>query len=427
MVLASRIPAGISSAERLREYFALVRQLSVEKTPADLLRTYRSRAQFIVPFDRVISLSRRGLTGCKLRITRSSTWTEDINPWREPERLPIIESGLLCQLMQGARPVKMDQIEIDAADTAGPYVDGMGSLLASPLFHDGEATNMVVMMREAQAAFSLDELATLVLTSNLVGHTMSHLLTSERLREAYEALDREFSIVGEIQRDLLPRRLPSVRGISIAAHYETCTRAGGDYYDLFEFGDGLLGLLIADVSGHGPPAAVVMAMMHAILHTRLHAEMPPADALKLLNERLVASVKAGQFVTAFYGLLDVNARTLRYANAGHNPPRLLRKDNRIETLPLTDGLPLAVVDQHTSSENTVYFNSGDRLLMYTDGITETFGADGDMFGETRLDNALRNCRISPECVISCIRDDLAAYAGGGAPADDRTLVVVAFD
>ena len=427
MVLASKVPTNISSAERLREYFALVRHLSTQTSPHELLMAYRARSRFVVPHDRVVSLSRRGLSGNRVKITRSDLWKNDINPWESPEVLPIVETGLLPTLLFGGRPVKLDHLEYDPDDPIAPYAEKMNSLVASPIFHDGHATHMVILMREEPASFTLDELSTLVLTSNLIGRATSQTLLAEQLAEAYDALDREFSAVGEIQRTLLPRELPKIPGVTIAAHYETCARAGGDYYDFFPLEDGKLGILVADVSGHGPSAAVVMAIMHAVLHTRPEHAGDPVRVMQLLNDRLYHSVKSGQFATACYAVLDSRRRSFRYTLAGHDPPRLLRRGNGLSSLELTDGLPLGILEEYDGSETTKALDAGDRLLLFTDGITESFSPAGEMFGMHRLDASLRRCGATPNGMIECINRDLLAHSGAGPPSDDRTLVAIAID
>lgn len=432
MVLQSSVPRSISAPRRLREYLKLVRELSLQRSANDLLNAYRARVQFVVSFDHSVSLSRMALAGPRTRITRSTRWQESINPWKERDKLPLIDSGLFVRLMDAGVPVKMDQIEVEPDDPAAAYLDGMNSLLASPIFHDGVPSHMVIVLRSEPASFTLEELSTFVLTSNLVGHTTSQLVLADQLRAAYAALDREFRIVGEIQRQLLPAQVPAIPGVGIATHYETSTRAGGDYYDFFPHQDGLWGILIADVSGHGTPAAVVMAMMHALMNAPLHTcprnVESPTDVLTNLNARLIRSLRPAQFATAFYGLLDPRSRTLRYASAGHNPPRRLRRaDGSIVALESESGLPLAINDDFHCDETLLQLDPGDRLLLYTDGVTETFNPQGDMFGTQRLDASLRTCRATADSVVECVKSSMHNFAAGLPPADDRTLVALAFD
>lgn len=431
-VLASKLPPDISPARRLREYLTLVRDLSLAKDPHEMIQSYRTRAQFVVASDGILSLSRRDMPAGLLRITRSTRWTEDINPWREVRRLPVVDRGLLRTLLEGGLPVKMDELDVDPDDPFAPYAEGMNSLLAAPIFHEGKPEYMVVLLRKEPGSFTLDELSTIVLTSNLIGRSTSTLVMAEELRAANAALDREFRIVGEIQRELLPRKLPQIAGVSIATHYETSTRAGGDYYDFFELPDGRWSFLIADVSGHGPPAAVVVAMMHAFASAQLRGGAPlgatPIELMRALNRDLCRSISSGQFVTAFGGLFDPRDRTLRYCNAGHNPPRLLRgASGSVIELGDAGGIPLAISEDAEYGEGRIEFGPGDRLVLYTDGITETFNARREMWGTDGLDATLHCCSRTAAGLIEAINTSLSEFSGGAPASDDRTLVVLAFE
>lgn len=432
MVLKTELPADLSPAVRLREYLALVKELSLQRTPQALLQSYGARSQFVVPADHLISLSRRGLSGCRARITRTTRWKEPIDPWREPHRLPVIESGLLCELMRAGRPVKIDQIEVSADDPVAPYLEGMNSLIACPIFDEGEPRYMVILLRAEPASFTLDELATALLTSNLIGRATSHLVMAEELRSAHATLDREFKLVGELQRGLLPQQLPKIPGVRIATYYETSTRAGGDYYDCFQAPTGEWCFLIADVSGHGAAAAVVVAMMHTLMKSPLAAgtngRSSPAAILKNLNAELLRLIPNGQFVTAFIGMYHPERRTFRYASAGHNPPRWLRRGKAaVEPLRAEEGMPLAITHEYSCTDHVVEVLPGDRILLYTDGVTETFNGRRDMFGVEGVDAALQRCSRSPESMVSCILADLMAFAPNARIDDDRTLLAIAFD
>ncbi len=432
MVLKSELPADLSPAIRLREYLALVKELSLQRDPHGLLQSYGTRSRFVVPADHLISLSRSGLSGCQVRITRTTRWKEPIDPWREPHRLPVIESGLLCELMRAGKPVKIDQIEVSPRDPVAPYLEGMNSLIACPVFDEGEPRYMVILLRAEPAAFTLDELATALLTSNLIGRATSHLVLAEELRSAYAALDREFRLVGELQRGLLPQQLPKIPGVRLATYYQTSTRAGGDYYDCFQTGSGEWCFLIADVSGHGAAAAVVVAMMHTLMKSPLAAGLDrqgsPAALLRHLNAELLRLIPDGQFVTAFIGMYHPVRHTFRYASAGHNPPRWLRRGTpTVIPLLAEEGLPLAVTPAYSCTDHVIEVQPGDRILLYTDGVTETFNAQRDMFGIEGVDAALRRCSRSPESMVSCVLSDLTAFAPNPRIEDDRTLLAIAFD
>src|SRR5207247_7805191 len=174
--------------------------------------------------------------------------------------------------------------------------------------------------------------------------------------------------VGRMQRHLLPARLPLIDGLELGASYFTCSRAGGDYYVVLPLPEEQWGLFMADVSGHGTPAAVVMAMMHTLLHAFPGPPMPPAHVLAHINRHLLAVAPEGMFATAFYGIYDPHYRRLRYAAAGHPPPCLRRKSGLVEVLEGTSGLPLGVTEEEGWTEHEATLVPGETLLLYTDGI-----------------------------------------------------------
>ena len=223
MALQTEVPHDISAAGLIREYLSLVKELSLQKEPQALIEAYRTRAQFVVPTDRVVSLSRRGMPPGKARITRSTTWETAINPWATPDRLPVVESGMFLRLLEAGHAVKIDNLEIDHGDPAAPYLSGMRSLASTPIFHDGEPLYMVNMMR-ADRPFSLAEVATIILTANLIGRATEHMVQASEIQRLNAALEREFNHIGQIQRGLLPAKLPQIPGVTIATHYETSTQ-----------------------------------------------------------------------------------------------------------------------------------------------------------------------------------------------------------
>ena len=198
----------------------------------------------------------------------------------------------------------------------------MRSLMALPNYDQGQALNYAVVLRADADAFDPETLPERVWMSNLFGRATSNLVLRQELERAYKVVDRELHRVAEIQRSLLPKVLPEIPKLSVAAHYQTSQWAGGDYYDFFELSGGKWGLLIADVSGHGTPAAVMMAITHAVAHSHPGDPEPPSALLEHVNDRMTRLYTAdgAAFVTAFYGIYDPATRALTYASAGHNPP-----------------------------------------------------------------------------------------------------------
>jgi len=432
MAQASQVPEPTNPKQRLQEYITLARELSRAKTPEELVEHYRRHIRSVVQASRIVRLTCRGVPADTVRVTHRMQWDARGQRWIDEPTDHVLREGLLWRLCVAGEPVMLDQITLDANDPSRPYLDEMRSLVASPIFDAGEPADAVIMLCEQPAAFTLRDLCTLVLTSNLFGRAASQALLREELEQAYAVLDREFLAVGEIQRQLLPKELPGIPGVTFATYYEPSARAGGDYYTFWDLPDDQLALLIADVSGHGASAAVVVAMLHALLQTPRHAcprvSSSPAEVLCYLNEELSQTVVGGQFVTAFLGVLHKPSRKLRYANAGHNPPRLLRAGCRAPvSLKEEAGLPLAILPEQTYVEHVMQFSAGDRLLLYTDGITETFNARREMFGMEGIDAALDCCSRTADQLVRTIVTRVSEFAGGRPPADDRTIIAIAFD
>jgi sigma-B regulation protein RsbU (phosphoserine phosphatase) len=411
--------------QKLAFVVEMMRDLSRQTDPQVMVAEYGKRMRQVVPSDGYFSLSRRDLEEPYYRITRSSRWEEAVNPWKNKDRLPVFRGGLIARIIYGDQPVIIDDLpaELGEDEPAREYLAGFGSLLAIPLFDKGTALNMVVLLRTEPAAFSRERLPEHVWMSNLFGRATHNLVLSEQVKRAYDAVDRELKVVADIQRSLLPTTLPRIPTLDLACHYQTSTRAGGDYYDFFELPDGKWGILIADVSGHGTPAAVIMAVTHSIAHMLSEPPLPPSRLMNFVNRHLTQRYTngSGTFVTAFYGIYDPADGTLSYASAGHPPPRVLRGDT-IRTLDGHRNLPLGIEDSEDYLDNHHRLARGDTLILYTDGITEARNPQGEMFGEDRMDQSAV-CRGSAESIVESILTELDRFRAGRVLGDDRTLLV----
>jgi sigma-B regulation protein RsbU (phosphoserine phosphatase) len=412
--------------ERLAFIVETMRDMSRQTDPQAMVRAYGTRMRQLMQTDRTVSLSRRDLPRPKYRITRSSLWKEEVNPWQNKDRLPVLEGGLLGELIYGDEPRVIDEIQVARDDPAAEYFAGMRSLIAVPNYDQGVALNMVVLMRKEPASFQREQFPLWVWMSNLFGRATHNLVLSEELKKAYEAVDYELKVVADIQRSLLPKELPRIPNLSLAVHYQTSRRAGGDYYDFFPLPDGRWGILIADVSGHGTPAAVLMAITHSIAHAYPGPPTPPAQMLNYVNRHLTSrySIQSETFVTAFYGIYDPADRSLTYACAGHNPPRWKRcAGGGISSLATLDGIPLGIEPDHTYRERTEKFQQGDQIIFYTDGIVEATNSAGEMFGVERLDRVLSQCREEASELLGAVLAALEEFTAGQPPVDDQTLLV----
>jgi sigma-B regulation protein RsbU (phosphoserine phosphatase) len=412
--------------ERLEQIVEMMRDMSRQTDPQEMVRSYGEKLRRLLPSDGRVSLSRRGLEAPRYRITRSSTWPGEVNPWKEKDRLPLFEGGLLAKLIYGDEPQIIDNLEVCKDDPAADYLAGHRSLMAIPMFDQGVALNMVVLLRKEPAAFPREELPGLVWMSNLFGRATNNLVLSDELKRVNQALDRQMKAVGEIQRSLLPARLPKIPTLDLAAHYQPSQSAGGDYYDFFPLSGGEWGVVIADVSGHGTPAAVLMAVAHCIAHTMPGQAQPPARVLEYLNHHLATlyTSQNGSFITAFYAVYNPSNRTLTYACAGHNPPRLKRcQDGTTLALDRAGGLPLGILSDGKYDDCVQQLQPGDQIIFYTDGVTEAADVEGNLFGADRLDSVLENCSVQASALLDSILSAVDEYTGGRPADDDRTIIV----
>ena len=407
-----------------------MRAISGVTDPEKLVEIYWSGIGELIVIDDYVAVSRRNVDSPFYLITRSSRFAEHYNPWTERDRLPKMSGGLLGEIAYGNGPVIINDLpsRLQVDEPARFYLEGFQSLIALPQYDGGEALNTIILLLPPGVEINHAMIPMLHWQSGLFGRGTQNLVLRNQHSDALVALDRELQIVGDIQRSLLPSALPAIDGFEVAAHYETSARAGGDYYDFFPLDGGGWGLFIADVSGHGTPAAVLMAITHAIAHAQPGTHTPPGALLDYLNNRLArAYTPEGTFVTAFYAVLDPSSRTLTYSRAGHNPPRLARGD-RVLSLDGIGALPLGIVAGQVYDQSTIKLERGDLLLLYTDGITEAMAPSKSadpLFGLGRLDKLLLDCGASStnEC-IDRVRSAVAAFCENAPPTDDRTLIAM---
>ena len=243
-------------------------------------------------------------------------------------------------------------------------------------------------------------------------------------READAHASRELEHAQRIQRALLPSPLPEIDGCEMAAMWKPAAAFGGDCYDMLRFSNTRLGLSIADVAGKGLPAALLMANMQASVRAFGLDDVRPDTVTRQVNRALCRHTPLDRFVTFFYATLDTATRTLACSNAGHNPPVLVRADGSVWR-PASDGMVLGVLENNTYSQSEVAMRSGDRLVLFTDGISEAGSHEGREFGEDRLVEvvAAHRHQSAPELLESVFRE-VSAFTRG-VFADDATLISVA--
>ena len=240
-----------------------------------------------------------------------------------------------------------------------------------------------------------------------------------------ERLERELELARQVQQSVLPKTFPQVPGYAFAALNEPARQVGGDFYDVIALGDGHFGLVIGDVSDKGMPADLYMALTRSLILAEALRERSPRLVLRNVNRLLLALGEPARFVSVFYGFVDARARQLIYARAGHDYPLLLRKD-QIQRL-AGHGAILGVFDEDELelTEEQISLSSGDRLVLYTDGLTDVINPAGEFFELARLQGLLRYRADLPLAeMCTSIFTELHGYQGHAEQFDDMTLLVV---
>lgn len=248
-----------------------------------------------------------------------------------------------------------------------------------------------------------------------------------QLMEAYKIIDKERDIIANIQRSLLCNNPPKVPGFKLFSDYQPSSKAGGDYYDFIQIDDDHFGVLVSDVSGHGTPAAVLMAMMQVLLRSSFSKIRSPKETLEKMNQFLCENLIAGYFITAFYGIIHLPTLRLKYASAGHNPPFLIDSGSEtVRKLITKKGFPLAILPDNIIEECEVQLQPKCKLILYTDGLTEARGPNGEMFGDKRLEGNMLELGkdLNAEKLGIKIKEVIQEFTHCTEFQDDYTLVIL---
>jgi phosphoserine phosphatase RsbU/P len=238
-------------------------------------------------------------------------------------------------------------------------------------------------------------------------------------------LKLEMDEAREIQRGLMPRKMPHLHGFSLASAWQAAHEVSGDYLAAFKFSESNAALCVADVAGKGFPAALLMSNMQAALKSLTSEEMSPSELCVKLNKIMCGNTPLRKFISCFYGDLDLSRRTLTFANAGHNPPMLMRRDG--ECIRLDDGGPvIGAFHESAYAQGEIELSEGDKLLLFTDGVTEARNASGEEFGDDRLQECLSSYRGRNAAELrTLILNQVTKFCGANFDDDAALMVVIA--
>jgi phosphoserine phosphatase RsbU/P len=249
---------------------------------------------------------------------------------------------------------------------------------------------------------------------------LDHYSDAERRR-----LEAELELSQVVQRALLPQRVPNIRGVELAAFSRPSEIIGGDYFDFFQFRDGTHGLVIADVSGHGVSAGMLMSSLQTAIRTMAPDTDSPAEILERINRFYIHNIHFTTFVTVFLARFDPTTLSLTYVNAGHNPPAVRRRSNASITWLRPTAPAIGLAEDFHARMESIGFSQGDSLLLYTDGVTEVLNISNEQFGQERLAELVQQHadRPAPD-LLQAVRQAISAFGGNMPLVDDVTMVAL---
>ena len=291
------------------------------------------------------------------------------------------------------------------------------SEVAIPLHVEGKLIGVFTASHPQLDGFSAEQLRLLQALCSYVAVAVNNARRFQKEQDRRREMSREAYEARKIQQALLPRSSPYIPGFAISGLSTPAGAVGGDWYDFIPFEDGRWGLVLADVSGKGTAAALLMSATRGMLRS-LATACCPSEVLAKLNTLLVNDFPSGRFVTMLYAILDPTERTLRFASAGHLRP-LLIEDSEARFLETERGLPLGIgLGEYSEAE--IHLSQGSRLLFYSDGITEATNPEGEEYGAERLEKHFRRSDASAESIL----EDVRTFADGEGLHDDATVILV---
>jgi serine phosphatase RsbU (regulator of sigma subunit)/anti-sigma regulatory factor (Ser/Thr protein kinase) len=356
-------------------------------------------------------------------LARSSDEQPELEP--ETNSVGIAPNDPLVAYLQSARGVvDLDRLELESS--ALDELKEAGVKLVVPLVAQGELIGMLNLgPRLSEQEYSVDDRA---LLSSLAIQAAPALRVAQLVRQQKEEarkrerLDQELRIARLIQQTLLPRELPKLHGWEVAAYYRPAREVGGDFYDFVDLPEGKLGLIVADVTDKGIPAALVMATTRSVLRAAAERIVAPGEVLQRVNDQLVPDIPDNMFVTCFYSILDPQSRTLKYANAGHGLA-FRRTDEGVTELKAT-GMPLGLMPEMRYDESEVQLTPGDTVLFQSDGLAEAHNAKREMFGFPRVKQLMADHPGGHELIDTLVAELENFTVDGWEFEDDVTLLAI---
>ncbi|HSZ56052.1 MAG TPA: SpoIIE family protein phosphatase [Tepidisphaeraceae bacterium] len=298
--------------------------------------------------------------------------------------------------------------------------EGIVSMLSAGMRYKGKPIGVLRVYTEKQQLFSPYKIEMLKAVAAQAAAAIENArLLNESIAAA--ALEKQVQMAADVQQRMIPHQPPLVPGIDLASAYLPCFELGGDFFDFIPLPDDNIGLTVADVSGKGVPASLIMASVRAFLRAQVDNVYYLYEVVRRINLMLCRDTKPGEFVTLFYGVLNARTRRLTHCNAGHVPPLLLR-DGKVTEVP-GDNMVLGVNPDEAYKQFILDLEPGDVLLLYTDGLTDAMNSSQERFGRQRATDALQQGGASAGAIAQNVLEHLRAFVGNAKRTDDVTMIV----
>jgi len=335
------------------------------------------------------------------------------------------DDPMLLSLREKTRPTPFADFKmVEDMSPLFKWLDGLGIFLVVPLLSQKDLVGFIGLSKKiTRFRYSYEDITLLgVLANQMVVAMDNARLYQESLEK--QRLEEELNLARQIQQELLPKTCPKTESFEFSAFIQPARQVGGDYYDFLQTDLGSIGIAIADASGKGIPAALLISLVHASLRAEVKNRLSPPVVISHINELIYSSTTPEKFATMFYGELSPHEKKFSYCNAGHNYPLVVHEDGRVELLD-KGGLILGAFPEAMYEAGEVALRKNDTLFFYSDGLTENFNSKEEEFGEERLLNLLVEHRfLGAEELKQKVIREVIDFSGGHSPYDDFTIVVL---
>jgi sigma-B regulation protein RsbU (phosphoserine phosphatase) len=417
---------GLTTTDKLRLLLDITKKISRSLDLQEVLNLVMDTLDSLIPYDAAgIYVLRCARVGTSAAAEQPCVFrTEALRGYDIAEltelRLKIGE-GIIGNVALTGDPVISPDVRNDPR-----YINAREetrSEMVAPIISNDEVIGVFDLESDRLNAYTPDDLQVLLLLASQVAIIIEKVMLHEQLIEK-KRLEGQLEVARQVQLELLPAQDPQLEGFDISAYNFPTEEVSGDYYDWVRIYEDQIGFVVADVSGKGVPAALLMAFLRASLRAAIHIGYAPHISMAKVNYLLWESIERNQFVTAFYSVLDASNKTLAYTNAGHSPPLLLEKDGSARFIE-RGGLPLGMFRDTRYYEYYLSMEPGQVLVLYTDGVTEATSPGGEEYGPARLELAVRTGRhLSARELIDFIHRDVLEWTGGRGANDDITFFIV---